>query len=196
MAASDERKGARTRNAILATAAKAFAEQGFDGATLDDIAAELGLGRSAVLHHFASKADLLVELVAPLLAKIDELLDRIERAAMLTASTRRELFVELVDLLAENRAVTTVVTRDLTAHPYLGADLQISDRAARFARLVTAAEADNPYATTRALAALGAVLRPLFAADDVVDLTDPANRALLVDCAAAVSLVALPAPED
>jgi TetR/AcrR family transcriptional regulator len=47
-----------SRGRILATARREFAERGFDGARLTDIAGQAGLSHPTLLYHFTSKADL------------------------------------------------------------------------------------------------------------------------------------------
>lgn len=49
---------ARTRAELLATAAGVFARRGYDGASVEEIAAEAGYSHGAVYSNFAGKADL------------------------------------------------------------------------------------------------------------------------------------------
>jgi AcrR family transcriptional regulator len=176
---------APTAQAVLEVAGRAFRDRGYDVATLDEIAGELGISRPAVLHHFGSKQELLNVIVRPYLQDVDELLDRYEASLPLTSHRRRELVTELVDLIAEHRPVAALLNRDLTATPHLDPDLQVADRAGRFADLVIAAHDDDALALVRALSAIGAITRPMVAPDDVVDLDDPEVRRALVDAALA-----------
>jgi AcrR family transcriptional regulator len=54
----------RTRAALLDAAAEVFARRGLDGATLEEIAETAGFTRGAVYHHFASKEDLFLAVIA------------------------------------------------------------------------------------------------------------------------------------
>ena len=52
---------AETRDRLLQAAADVFAERGYDGTRVADIAAAAGVSNGALYAHFASKADLLVD---------------------------------------------------------------------------------------------------------------------------------------
>lgn len=56
-------KTAERRRAILATALEVFAESGFRGASIREIAGRVGMTDTGVLHHFGGKGNLLLEVV-------------------------------------------------------------------------------------------------------------------------------------
>jgi AcrR family transcriptional regulator len=57
-----EDRKARTRAQLLEAAGRVYARRGFDGATLDEVAAEAGFTKGAVYSHFGSKENLLLAL--------------------------------------------------------------------------------------------------------------------------------------
>ncbi len=68
-----------TREAILDAARTAFAERGYDGASIGDIARAVGIAKASVLHHFSNKDELYTAVFERLLAewfvKVEEAVD-------------------------------------------------------------------------------------------------------------------------
>jgi TetR/AcrR family transcriptional regulator len=80
-----------TREAIAAAATHIFAERGFDGASLTDIAEAVGIRRPSLLHHFPSKLALYQEVFTRALF---DWTDRVEEAV---ADSRKEKGWRYVD---------------------------------------------------------------------------------------------------
>lgn len=84
-------KAERTRAAILEAAEGLFADRGFEGTRLEDVAAAVGIRRASIVYHFRDKAELydavLAEVLGALRARLAEALlgeggfaARVERA--------------------------------------------------------------------------------------------------------------------
>ena len=175
----------KTEDVLLEIAARAFRDRGYEVATLDEIAAELGISRPAILHHFGSKKALLDAIVRPYITAADRLLDEWAAQAPLTPRGQRHFLTALVDLIAEHRDVAAIVSRDITAHPHIADDLRIEDRTTRYARLIIDNHEGDRLAGVRGMGALGVISRALVAPDEIVDFDDPEVRAVLVEASLA-----------
>uniref|UniRef100_UPI0035933D58 TetR/AcrR family transcriptional regulator n=1 Tax=Microbacterium sp. SORGH_AS_1204 TaxID=3041785 RepID=UPI0035933D58 len=94
-----DRAKAERRTALLAAAARLFAERGFDGVTLGDIGEAAGVSGPAVYRHVASKQALL----GAILVDVSERLLRGGRAV--AASTTADVFADTPSQAARDRRV-------------------------------------------------------------------------------------------
>ena len=102
-AGSTKRKKLR-KDEIIAEATRLFAERGYEGASMGDLAERVGLRKASLFHHFASK-DVLYATV------LNQLIEGVQRAVV-TAGMSEGSFEERLDAL--NDAITTT----LGAQPY------------------------------------------------------------------------------
>ena len=90
-------EAARTREAILGAAEKAFAERGFEGASLRAIAQDAGTTHGLIRHHFGSKAQVWEAVVDRAIARYVEPFNALAaRAAREGPEAPRSLIEELV----------------------------------------------------------------------------------------------------
>jgi AcrR family transcriptional regulator len=111
------RPEADVRTRILHEATRLFAERGFDGTTLQDIADAVGVTKQAVLHHFPSKELVREAVLGALLAHWKDTLPRLLLAA--TASQERfdAVFGELLRFFASDPSRARVVMREALDRP-------------------------------------------------------------------------------
>jgi TetR/AcrR family transcriptional regulator len=102
-----------SREKILDVAEALFARRGFAGVGMRELADAVGLGKSSLFHHFASKALLYCEVLGRVLARIREALAP-ALAAPGPAPVRLARWVEaLVDTLAEHPTSARLLLRAL-----------------------------------------------------------------------------------
>ncbi|MHB8431823.1 MAG: TetR/AcrR family transcriptional regulator, partial [Acidimicrobiales bacterium] len=96
-----ERRRQQTREHLLAAAAEVFAERGFHGATLDEVAAVAGFTKGAVYSNFKNKEDLFLALFK---ANYDREMDAI-RGALADSDVPPEARIpEFVNLIRDQTA--------------------------------------------------------------------------------------------
>jgi len=102
-----------SRDRILDAAEALFAKRGYAGVGLSEVAEVVGLGKSSLFHHFASKPDLYAAVAGRILRRIEERLVRsLAKGGDPQARFERWLD-ELVDLLADNPTYARVLLRAL-----------------------------------------------------------------------------------
>ncbi|GAB2932347.1 TetR family transcriptional regulator [Micromonospora polyrhachis] len=97
----------KTRDRILAAAARQFAHTGFRGTSLHDIAVEVGCSKATLLYHFDSKEAILVTLMEPAARDFVELDTRLRQ---LDVEAAREAAIEgFVDLVLRYRQEVALI---------------------------------------------------------------------------------------
>ncbi|MGC1214459.1 MAG: helix-turn-helix domain-containing protein [Micromonospora sp.] len=163
-----------THGEILAAAARRFAVTGYKGTSLQDIAREVGCSKAAVLYHFANKEALLSELMAPAIAVLEALDQRIARHAGAEAQrVATDGFVDLAVRFRREIALLRGEFPDLLQLPAFAHIQQISDRLiAAFA-----GHSDRPAARIAALVVLAGIAE---ACAEFADIPDEELRPALL----------------
>lgn len=114
-----------TRQAILDEARRAFAAQGFDGTSLNDIAEAVGIRRPSLLHHFASKETLYREVFQEALADFSERVDKAARTEIFDAWDKVDHVVSAAfDFFVDNPDFVRILRREaLDGTNHLGMDM-------------------------------------------------------------------------
>jgi TetR/AcrR family transcriptional regulator len=111
-----------------------FARAGYGATSLQRIAEIAGLSKSSVLYHFASKEALLEAAIAPALAGMEQIIDRLEATPTFTDETRAEFVEAFTDLILTFRLEVNMF---INQGPSLE-DVPVVDRANRLVyRLAT-----------------------------------------------------------
>ncbi len=141
---------AQTRAQLLEAAAQVYAERGFAGATLDEVAASAGFTKGAVYAHFGSKENLLLALVEEYLtgqaAEQSALFDR-ERATWERPLPGSEHWMERLDERPERFRLFVELWAQAQRDPRLRAGLSEALTALRsaFAGNAAASAADAGF---------------------------------------------------
>jgi TetR/AcrR family transcriptional repressor of mexJK operon len=101
MAASVENRSAGKRRAIVEAATRLFLEKGYDGASMDDVAALAAVSKPTVYNHFADKEELFAEVVYATTDRVDGLV----RLVAGTLTEAADLEAALSDLARQFIAV-------------------------------------------------------------------------------------------
>jgi AcrR family transcriptional regulator len=161
-----------SREKILDVAEARFAQRGYAGASLREVAEAAGLGKSSLFHHFATKAALYGAVLDRVLERIDL---RMRRALDAGGDPRAQLaaaVVALIDTLAEDPPAARLLLRTVfedddispDAPELAAANARLDALIARIAQAITdgiAADALRPLSVPDAIQTLiGAAVYP------------------------------------
>ncbi|HHU39771.1 MAG TPA: TetR/AcrR family transcriptional regulator [Propionibacterium sp.] len=104
------------RERLLAEATRQFVERGFDGTSMQQIADACGVTKAALYHHYAGKADLLLDIVGGYLDQVADVVDR-AGAASGAGEQVHAVVRGLFDLPVGSRAVMRLAMHDLRHLP-------------------------------------------------------------------------------
>ncbi len=102
-----------TREHLLQVARRHFAQKGFSGTSIAGIAAELGLSKQALLHHFGTKKKLYGEVLKDISARY---VTRIFQTQVEISDPRlllEELMIDQLNAQSDDKEDAQVVTREL-----------------------------------------------------------------------------------
>lgn len=102
-----------TREQLLESATKLFAAKGFYGASLANIADELGLTKQALLHHFGRKEKLYGEVLSRLSDRMLGCVDAAREAQDAPAEQLQAALLSMYELSLEAPHETRIIVREL-----------------------------------------------------------------------------------
>ncbi|QVQ50253.1 TetR/AcrR family transcriptional regulator [Spiractinospora alimapuensis] len=143
--------GADTRAEILRVALELFTSQGYQRTSLREIAERLGITKAALYYHFASKTDILREIVQPLVDDSTEMLETLREERV---SDPRTVFEREFDLSYRHRAVFALWFTDLSVFQTLNLVGEILRWRTEVQTALLGPDA-TPAARVRATSALG-----------------------------------------
>jgi AcrR family transcriptional regulator len=161
----------QTRQQILDTAQRLFAEHGYDATSLQMIADEMGLTKAAVYYHYPAKSDILHAVMLPGIRRIEKLLDEV--AALRGRRARAEHLVNgFVDFLVGSRHFAVMASTDPAAKRFEDVDTETMRQ-----RALTLLFGDSPTGAERL--AYNTMFYVPESLSDLVDLTDEELRQAL-----------------
>lgn len=108
----NEEKLTEKQKKIIVAAIESFSEKGYSATSTSEIAKKAGVAEGTIFRHYKTKKDLLMSIVAPLMANLigpfvindfnkvlDRKYDRVEDFLKATIENRREVFIKLLPVI-------------------------------------------------------------------------------------------------
>lgn len=121
----DDDKMTEKQKKILLSSIEVFAEKGYAGSSTSEIAKKAGVAEGTIFRHYKTKKDLLLSIVAPVMAKFmapfiikdlhkifDQQFDSYEKFL-------RKLFINRLEFIRNHLAVVKIMLQEIPFHPEL-----------------------------------------------------------------------------
>jgi TetR/AcrR family transcriptional regulator len=153
-----------TRTAVFEAAALLFAEHGFDGVSVDQIADRAGVNKAMIYYHFADKITLYREIVGEMLLKVGAASGQIADSVA-PAPDKLDRFIENFVRLADQRPYfPTLMLREISSGaPHLDLDTFIKIRSVfgAFTRILAEGQAAGVFRPIKPMLAYMSIIGPL-----------------------------------
>ncbi|MDH4366028.1 MAG: TetR/AcrR family transcriptional regulator [Acidimicrobiia bacterium] len=176
---SRRQAGTETRDKILTAALARFTVESYRGASVRDLADDVGVTQPVLYYHFGSKDGILAALIEPLLEAGEQLVDELGASSLPPDKLAVRALEGYYDVIVDHLAVFQLVETDKSVRSHPQAGHRLADQAARFLALL--AGSTEHEARLRAAAAIGAIRRSL----SLPDVRPGRDRRLILACAAA-----------
>jgi AcrR family transcriptional regulator len=174
---SRRQSGTETRDRILAAALARFAVESYRGASVRDLADDVGVTQPVLYYHFGSKDGILAALIEPLMEAGEQLLQELSSSALPPDQLTIRALEGFYDVIVDHLSVFQLVETDRSVRSHPEAGHRLADQASRFLDVV--AGSTNHEDRLRAAAAIGAIRRPL----QLPDVRPARDRLLILACA-------------
>ena len=101
------------RETIVRTATRLFAQQGYPGTSMSDLARECGISKPLLYHYVSDKYELLREITESHVTRLEALVGEVESLGLAPAQRLRELIRRFVHEYAQARHDHGVLTQDV-----------------------------------------------------------------------------------
>lgn len=102
-----------TRRALLTTGERLFAERGFDGARVDDIARKAGVNKAMISYHFGGKRKLYVAILTAALTEVASRLRALLESDESPEALLRRFVATFVDVMQQHPTLPAMLVREM-----------------------------------------------------------------------------------
>jgi AcrR family transcriptional regulator len=145
------------RDRVVRTALRAFAQDGYSGVSMRDLASDLGVKAPSLYSHFPSKAALFSECLTPLMTRIDSLLAQAP-AVPATSAQIEAWLTDLIRALAVEPEAARILLTDPAMHQVASLTTRLDDETYRLLAMLEVFGIPDRLA---AAATLGAMFYPV-----------------------------------